>query len=53
MGFFSKVFKLNSGEDPDPVVTDPVLGPLNWRQKSKAWDGEYNNFRFQIAYSGS
>ena len=51
MGFFSKLREAFSpGEPPDPQVTDPRLGTMRWVEDEEAWLGDYNSFRYSLAY---
>ena len=48
MGFLSKLF--SAGEEPERFVSDQVLGQMEWSQDDGAWIGEYNGFKFGLAY---
>jgi hypothetical protein len=51
MGFLSKLFNLGgSGEEPQPMITDPVLGEMKWSSDDEGWVGSYNGFNFEISY---
>jgi hypothetical protein len=48
MGFFSNLFK--AGEDPEPTLTDPVLGEMKWSADDEGWLGFHNGFKYLISY---
>jgi hypothetical protein len=50
MGFLSELFKRDSSDDPEPIITDPVLGKMSWSDDDEAWSGSYNGFNFLISY---